>query len=207
MLSKVLWAENGLVSVLFYTFATFIISIVLFNVISAMFVESTMAAASTLHLEKKRARMRDEKLLFSKISMLVRCILEASPFHTVPEKLSESVDEIVQAEVPTELIDVTVSEPLVIAALNELDIDPQDHKRLADIFDPDNGGTVEIADVATGIRRLRGDPRRSDIVCVDLMIRSMQPVLAEILEVVHHLNSELLNSKGSHTTQPAKLVR
>eukprot|EP00931_Biecheleriopsis_adriatica_P003150 TRINITY_DN10448_c0_g1_i2.p1 TRINITY_DN10448_c0_g1~~TRINITY_DN10448_c0_g1_i2.p1 ORF type:complete len:505 (+),score=86.93 TRINITY_DN10448_c0_g1_i2:250-1764(+) len=180
---------QGLLYVLFYSGITFITTVVIFNVISAMFVESTMSAAAALQNEKKRAKMQDEKLLYSTIAFLVRKILHYSPQHEVPSSLTQSLGEIINDEVPLSVIDETIKDPEVKRALDKLDINPQDHARLSDIFDPDNGGTVELLDVATGLRRLRGDPRRSDIVCVDLMIRSMQFVLKDILEGVQQLQN------------------
>lgn len=180
--------------VFFYAMSIFVVSIVLFNVISAMFVERTMAAASALSLEKRRARLSDERHLFWKVTSLIKRIIEFSPEIDIPDdKLSECLSEVMQMEVPVSVVDEAIKDPFVIKTLNELDINPQDHRRLSDIFDPDNGGTVELADVAVGIRRMRGEPRRSDIVCIDLMIRSMQPVLAETLEIVTEIRNALLD--------------
>jgi len=181
---------HGSLYVFFYTAMTFITTVVIFNVISAMFVESTMTAAAALQQEKRIARMKDERLLSSTITFLIKKILYYSPEHEVPESMMESLDKIINDEVPLSVVDVTIQDPEVKQALDRLDIDPQDHERLADIFDPDNGGTVELLDVATGLNSLRSDPRRSDIVCVDLMIRSVQQVLREILAGVEKLQGE-----------------
>ncbi|CAE8653856.1 unnamed protein product, partial [Polarella glacialis] len=171
-------------SMLYFLFM-FAVTVGLFNVISAIFVESTMAAANATAAEKKRARLADEQLLFIQITKLIERILEKSPSHHITPPFSEALDMIYQTEVDRDVIDeVVLTDKIAIQALNELDILPQDRARLSDIFDPDNGGTIQVADIAAGIRRLRGDPRRSDIVCVDLMIRAMQPVLAEIMSDV-----------------------
>eukprot|EP00930_Biecheleria_cincta_P007059 TRINITY_DN10819_c0_g1_i3.p1 TRINITY_DN10819_c0_g1~~TRINITY_DN10819_c0_g1_i3.p1 ORF type:complete len:542 (+),score=95.87 TRINITY_DN10819_c0_g1_i3:51-1676(+) len=184
--------QHGVGWVVFYSMAIFIVSIVLFNVISAMFVERTMAAATALTMEKKRARLQDEKHLFSKVTLLIKHIMEFAPNIEAPEtKLSTSISEVMKMEVPLSVMDEAINDPYVKSILNELDINPQDHRRLTDIFDPDNGGTVELADVAIGIRRMRGDPRRSDIVCVDLMVRSMQTVLHETLTLVKEIRNAL----------------
>lgn len=174
----------GVAYVIVYCFLTFVTTVVIFNVISAMFVESTMAAAASLSTERKRARMKNEKLLFSKITFLIKRFLDFSPDHEAPAKLSEEFENILHLEVSCSVIDEAVHDPAVAEALQALDIATEDHERLSDIFDPDNGGTVELGDIADGLCQLRGDPRRIDIVCVDLMLRSMQPILTEILEAV-----------------------
>merc|ERR1712061_118271 len=70
--------------------------------------------------------------------------------------------------------------PEAIQALNDLDIESHDHKYLADILDPDNNGSIRIVEFIDGLKRLRGEPRRSDIVAVDLMIRSLHQKITDI---------------------------
>ena len=159
---------------LIYCLFVFSITIGLFNVISAIFVETTMEAAQKLAQEKKMAAHANEKLLASRVTRLISCILQRSDPNKEIRFNEETVDELFEIEVPRVVIDETIKEPDAKEILDELDIHPQDRTRLSDIFDPDNGGTVALSDVAAGIRRLRGEPRRSDIVCVDLMIRTIQ---------------------------------
>merc|ERR1712129_690886 len=59
-------------------------------------------------------------------------------------------------------------------ALRKLEVETVDYRNLADVLDPDNNGTVGVLELVDGLMRLRGDPRRSDIVGVDLMVRSLQ---------------------------------
>merc|ERR1712129_202871 len=65
-------------------------------------------------------------------------------------------------------------------ALIELDIDPEDHKYLSDILDPDNSGTIGVLELVDGLQRLRGEPRRSDTIAIDLMVRSLQEKVDDI---------------------------
>merc|ERR1712061_183238 len=83
-------------------------------------------------------------------------------------------------DLDTQVIDQIITEKEVIEALNALDIDPDDHKYLSDILDPDNSGSIGIVEFYDGLKRLRGGPRRSDIVSVDLMIRSLQNTVQDI---------------------------
>merc|ERR1712178_253035 len=48
----------------------------LFNVISAIFVEATMAAASSLELSKKHERLADAKLWQKSVTVLITCFME-----------------------------------------------------------------------------------------------------------------------------------
>eukprot|EP00931_Biecheleriopsis_adriatica_P006233 TRINITY_DN107670_c0_g1_i1.p1 TRINITY_DN107670_c0_g1~~TRINITY_DN107670_c0_g1_i1.p1 ORF type:complete len:623 (+),score=98.27 TRINITY_DN107670_c0_g1_i1:43-1911(+) len=180
--------ELGWIYSLVYCLFLFSVTVGLFNVISAIFVESTMAAASKLELAKKRSRLADEKLLALRVTQLIQCMLRHSEHGDAFDNVSltQAVETLFHIEVPRSVIDETIHDPDAIEALDDLDINPQDRARLSDIFDPDNGGTVQLSDVAAGIRRLRGDPRRSDIVCVDLMIRALQAQADTIKDILEH---------------------
>lgn len=181
----------GAAASIFYCLFVFGVTIGIFNVISAIFVESTMAAASELQTSKKKARLQDEQLWNSKITHLCRSIVAASQQIHVEGKLSDNIVALVDLEVPREVIDEIVQLPHVKDALSDLDINPEDHGHLSDLLDPDNGGTIGIIDFIDGIGRLRGDPRRSDIVSVDLMIRSVQQVLGDVAAKLNDVHGVL----------------
>jgi len=182
--------DFGTVHSIIYCLFVFSLTIGLFNVISAIFVESTMSSAQQMSLEKKTARLRDERLLSTRVTRIIKCILKHGQVHGLSSgNLSEAVDLLVDCEVDRAAVDNAIKEPDAIQALDDLDINPQDRARLSDIFDPDNGGTVQLSDVASGIRRLRGDPRRSDIVCVDLMIRSLQGQMKDVFHILQESNA------------------
>jgi hypothetical protein len=168
----------------------FIVSIGIFNVISAIFVESTMVAATQMHSAKKQRRFRDKALWSKMVSRLLRLIVERSEaLGEVPERMSNMVEKVMDIDVDCKIVDEVVKEEEAIYCLGELDIDRDDHPYLSDILDPDNGGSITITDFVEGIRRLRGDPRRSDIVTVDLMVRALQVTVGEIKTKVDELHS------------------
>merc|ERR1712070_1300318 len=76
-------------------------------------------------------------------------------------------------------------------ALEGLDIDPNDHKRLPDIMDPDHSGSVSVLELINGIQRLRGHPRRSDVITVDLMIRSLQEKVDDVFERITSVHQNI----------------
>lgn len=184
--------ENGEVLGMFYGCFTILVEIVLFNVISAMFVESTMEAAAHISNLKRRERLQDEGLLYTRIAILVRRIMIKATGTDPGQALTEHLDTIVRAQVPRETIDQVIYDQEAKQALMDLDINPLDHGRLSDIFDPDNGGTIGVMDIAAGIRRLRGEARRSDIVCVDLMLRHVQSILVDMADAMSRIEMVVL---------------
>eukprot|EP00929_Paragymnodinium_shiwhaense_P095375 TRINITY_DN5647_c1_g1_i1.p1 TRINITY_DN5647_c1_g1~~TRINITY_DN5647_c1_g1_i1.p1 ORF type:complete len:270 (-),score=40.34 TRINITY_DN5647_c1_g1_i1:335-1144(-) len=176
----------------------FAMTIGMFNVISAIFVESTLAAATSLKLKQKNERLQDNALWSSRISLIVRRIGMLALDIGTEDKLSDYVDKIYELDVSCSLMDEIGCDPDVRAALEELDVDPEDHDNLSEILDVDQNGSVVVTELLQAIKRLRGNPRRSDIVTVDLMCRS-------ILTSVKELNDSLL--KLLRRERPTPVVR
>merc|ERR1712228_515227 len=90
-----------------------------------------------------------------------------------------------------------------------------DQLDLFETLDVDGGGTIDLEELIIGISKLRGEARRSDVVGVKLIARSIQSVLTNVLKLVedlrdeqrkmHHLqrrNTNLLAKGTSHRTIP-----
>jgi hypothetical protein len=174
---------------LVYCLFVFAVTIGLFNVISAIFVDGAMSAAAAAEEKRKQACLASETLMSDNVSTLIKLMIASIPELGVIDKMSDddAMEKILSLEVDRKVLDKVVEEPAAVEALNALDIDPHDHDKLSDIFDPDHGGTVGVLDLVNGLQRLRGDPRRSDIISVNLMIRSMQDKIEDILYRMVHL--------------------
>eukprot|EP00929_Paragymnodinium_shiwhaense_P099447 TRINITY_DN6109_c0_g1_i1.p1 TRINITY_DN6109_c0_g1~~TRINITY_DN6109_c0_g1_i1.p1 ORF type:complete len:748 (-),score=154.96 TRINITY_DN6109_c0_g1_i1:207-2450(-) len=180
---------------IFYLFFTFTVGVGVFNVISAIFVESTMNKANMIKLARKKERLGDKKLWAHSVTTVIRCLLRICPDTEEPVSLVEAFHDLCNMEMANFYIEKLVEEPDAKAALEALDIDPEDYPILADIFDPDNGGTVTVMDLVDGIRKLRGEPRRSDIVTVDLMIRSLQVQIQGVFDAVNDTQEMIMINK------------
>jgi len=166
-------------------------------VISAIFVESTLAAASAVEKAQKDERLQDERRWNTRITTLVRNMVQFSESAPTSGKLSDSVDAIYQLELQSSLLDQLVKLPEVKHALDDLDINPDDHGHLSELLDPDNGGTISVTDFIEGLRRLRGEPRRSDIVHVNMMVKSLQLAVSETQTSVLEMQSHISNIHGA----------
>eukprot|EP00929_Paragymnodinium_shiwhaense_P014809 TRINITY_DN122778_c0_g1_i1.p1 TRINITY_DN122778_c0_g1~~TRINITY_DN122778_c0_g1_i1.p1 ORF type:complete len:672 (+),score=167.17 TRINITY_DN122778_c0_g1_i1:122-2137(+) len=156
----------------------FCMTVGLFNVISAIFVESTMSAAMRNQMKQKHARLQDEVLFATRIHKLVQKLCEYSGHFDV--ECSHNVDAIYDMEIDCDVVAKVGMNEEAKAALEDLDIDAEDHEKLAEILDPDQGGSIAVIELVEGIRRLRGEPKRSDIVTIDLMLRSIQRTVQDI---------------------------
>jgi hypothetical protein len=166
--------EYGVSYSLFYCGFVFTTTVGLFNVLSAVFVESTMASAAALASKKKKARLADQALWVTRINTIIKRILVISPDYEMSGRLSEQISDVHNLNVPSHIIDLLGEDPEAKQALEDLDINADDHDRLSTVLDPDNSGGISTVELLEGLQKLRGDPRRSDIVTVDLMLRAVQ---------------------------------
>lgn len=182
---------------LLYCFFVFFITVCLFNVISAIFLDSTIAAAAERNTKKALERLEDEERWARSVATIIKACLLATPDkHTVSSRqwMTESVDKIAALEFDSLILDGIVRyNDEVKQALNALDIEQSDHKRLSDILDPDHSGTIGVLELTSGLQRLRGGPRRSDVITVDLMVRSLQEKVDEVREILEN-HGKLMSS-------------
>merc|ERR1712232_304277 len=140
-------------------------------------------AAALREVAQKQARLADNLLWAREMSLLVRrCISFAGG--VVPEKLSMAMQEVMTLDMERDVIERVFMDEGTIRSLHALDIDPNDHNNLAEILDHDGTGSVGIIELVDGIRRLRGEPRRSDTVTIDLKICAVQQKVDQILEEI-----------------------
>lgn len=196
-----------------YCVFTFMITIGLFNIISAIFVDATVNSAAEVAQNKFNLRLDDENLWAVNVTKIIQHLLLANhEFHGIElDRLSTILDTVATVELPRETLEqVVLVSPEVNEALDQLDIDFNDHKRLADVMDPDHSGTVTVFEVMCGLQQLRGQPRRSDVIIVDLMVRSLQEkveALAERVETVVGHARDIADShrKAKHSTNDLHL--
>mmetsp|Transcript_20793 Transcript_20793/g.40660 ORF Transcript_20793/g.40660 Transcript_20793/m.40660 type:complete len:595 (-) Transcript_20793:214-1998(-) len=184
----------------------FVSSVGLFNIISAVFLERIMAYQSDAEKNKLRERLADNNVWHDNITKFLALMLH---FHdqvrinsqgqivdprdsfalspdvfeaTVSASLTGLDAEALKArEFSKEVIDRALeNSPEAKQILVDLDIEAQDCLSLADTLDKDKSGHIDVLELIQGIRQLRGPLRRSDIVAVDLMIRSLQVKIDEL---------------------------
>ncbi|CAE7944360.1 unnamed protein product, partial [Symbiodinium sp. KB8] len=109
------------------------------TVISAIFVESTMMAATEGEKAAKAQRLADEKLWVTRIATLLRVIMQhADPDWDRYGRLSENIDSILSISLSRQEFDEVVQDEAAAKALDDLDICREDHAYLSNILDPDN---------------------------------------------------------------------
>jgi len=146
-----------------------------------------MAAAADLAERRRQERLANEKLMSCHVTVLMKRILSFVPEFSFNGKLSMAIDDILKIDIDRHTMEKAFLDPVAVDALNGLDIDPHDHDKLPDILDPNHSGSTNVLAIVNGLQKLRGDPRRSDIVSASLMIRSLQDVVEDMFCIVNKL--------------------
>eukprot|EP00405_Crypthecodinium_cohnii_P035603 CAMPEP_0206532346 /NCGR_PEP_ID=MMETSP0325_2-20121206/4316_1 /ASSEMBLY_ACC=CAM_ASM_000347 /TAXON_ID=2866 /ORGANISM="Crypthecodinium cohnii, Strain Seligo" /LENGTH=287 /DNA_ID=CAMNT_0054028783 /DNA_START=520 /DNA_END=1383 /DNA_ORIENTATION=- len=157
----------------------------LFNVIVAIYVENTVAAARHNVIRQKQLRLTDQYVFSSKVLQLVEFIWNAHQDHYGQTEMTSGlpsiksfgfrgVAQLSRLRVTADFFEDLLMKPDFCEMLRDLEIPDEEHPTLFDTLDTANSQAISLEDLILGIRKLRGDARRSDIVSVGLAVRSLQ---------------------------------
>jgi len=168
-----------------YCMYSLFVTVGVFNIISAIFVDSIVTSEAG-EQQKKMVRRLEDKDLWSKHAMtFVRGVLQHPDSGFVLDlgvKMSDIAGEIADVNVDRHIIEEVIrSDEGVADALVALDIDIADHFKVDNILDHDRTGKVNVMEALNGLQRLRGTSRRSDIISVELVLQGMQEQLTKLL--------------------------
>merc|ERR1712139_355979 len=96
------------------------------------------------------------------------------------------------ASIPRSVVgDVCSKDDEAIKSMDALDIDPEDRKKFEHIIDADHSGTISVFEFLSGLTRLRGIPRRSDLVSLEFCLMDVQEKIRNVSGVVHGMAESL----------------
>eukprot|EP00420_Gonyaulax_spinifera_P013589 CAMPEP_0197932720 /NCGR_PEP_ID=MMETSP1439-20131203/109036_1 /TAXON_ID=66791 /ORGANISM="Gonyaulax spinifera, Strain CCMP409" /LENGTH=315 /DNA_ID=CAMNT_0043555519 /DNA_START=101 /DNA_END=1045 /DNA_ORIENTATION=- len=171
-----------------YCTVSLLITFGLFNIIVAIFVENIVAAARFNDTHLKRQRLMDTRMFTDRVSQLVefvctmhKCRFSSEHSHTDGES---GPMEVTRLEITPEFFHELRGTHQFQEILRDLDVADEDQLDLFDTLDVNGNGIIDLEELVIGIAKLRGDARRSDIVAVGLMVRSMQMSLTSLEDSV-----------------------
>mmetsp|Transcript_1417 Transcript_1417/g.3853 ORF Transcript_1417/g.3853 Transcript_1417/m.3853 type:complete len:802 (-) Transcript_1417:17-2422(-) len=171
---------------LIYCFTVTFMTFGLFNVIVAIYVENIVSAAKLTARRTKRKRLLDRSFFEEKCLQLLRFVSEEakSKKQADKEQLESSGDSTDFLEedviITPEFLARLLGNEDFARLLRELDIADEDMIDLFETLDVNANGEVDTKELIVGLARLRGEFRRSDIIGVSLLCRSMQEFLLDM---------------------------
>jgi len=204
--------EYGFLFKVGYVISTMLVTLGLFNLIMAIFVENTLALAK---LDEKRRKdnvayekMRVAKMMHKLVSRIIQRASESKRQTTLDminsvglrghwrrlrdwamgerdnnEDSSASVPaSTARVDVSREVFEVVVMEPDMQSILEDLEVGVEDTGKVFDTLDVNGDGNLQLHELVNGIMQLRGPADKLD------MMRTMQTVqtMKVTLQQIHH---------------------
>lgn len=215
-----------------YVFSSMLINFGIFNLIIAVYVEATLAAA-----RQGDDKGKSEEEINLAYAHTVKCLLKRCCAYGMFKRRGcsgangdaglSSMASLAQARGKTavmkdrdhEFADCTdefslskeefadmLSDPVVQDSLDELDV-PLNRLNLFEVLDSDNSGSLQVVELIQGIMAIRGEPKKSDSVACLLAIRSMQDSQseqrAELNDTLTAIRSEIAKVRWLETCKRA----
>ncbi|CAE7273000.1 Cacna1s [Symbiodinium natans] len=189
----------GLVFVLPFVASYMLVSMGIFNVILAVYVDITMRAAKENDATTAEQHSRES----IRIARVTRELLKkfASAHHQFQEdekhaafssraptlhishKTSFFTDEEINdsMEISKELFLLVIQDYHVQSLMDDLDL-PPDRANLFEVIDADGSGTLKLTELVQGLLKIRGEINKSDTVAALLAIKAVQSMVGEMKE-------------------------
>lgn len=172
----------------------------LYNLIMAIYIEKTLAAAKHQN-ESYQARTREALRLarntrallkrFCHAQRQVQCGAELSMFNlqTVLEDSSDRDLEDFDIQISRDTFLLVLQDPVVQNLMDIMEITTTGRENLFDAFDADGSKTLGLKELTQGFLKVRGEPQRSDSLAGSLGVRA-------ILEILRRLESDAKELQG-----------
>jgi len=153
-----------------------------FNIITAIFVESTTAGLKHNDFKRKYAQQYERKYVMGKLKALMNRIshLHAERGHAYDRRScmlgdtgstqASDVSKVVIEEI--EFVDI-MEDDIVKELMVELDVSIFNPSGLFDTLDPEGTGFVTLPSMVQSIMKLRGEPQKNDIIASWVSLRAL----------------------------------
>jgi len=170
--------QYGWVYGMVYILTTMIVTFGIFNLIMATFVDNALSAARRNEMIRMKTRLMDTDRQVKKTSRLVYKLWKNQQMELGDDEIQHfNHNEAVNCIITKDVFEETLNDDEAQQLLEDLDVAEEDRMGLFDVLDADGGGTLQLLELIMGVLKLRGEPRRSDIVQVGLIVRCLQEKL------------------------------
>merc|ERR1712032_1448126 len=167
------------IAIAVYVICTVFVIFGLFNLIMAIFVETTMANAQAHEYTRRMLKEQEDNRTAVKLKDIITSLfverVAMSPKSFEKEHSTELLNMNPSVDL-TKFLEV-VGRKDVQKLLDDLDIKIGNRFQLFEILDANGDGVLECSELVKGLLKLRGGPQKSDAVASVLISRSIQQKL------------------------------
>lgn len=171
--------EYGIVFVIMYMMTTTIVTVGVFNLIMAIFIENVVTSHAVQKQKELGNKARDfEMRLKDSISSFLNIKKARSYVRSGPARWQAVSAEWERLrshnlEISRERFNSWLQDQDFQSLLQEAEIDIANKFQLFDVLDVDQGGLLSLDELTTGLMNMRGPITKADIVAVRLMVRHL----------------------------------
>lgn len=174
--------NQGEFCAIIYIFCVMVTEFGIFNLIMATFVDNALATAKKDEARRVQARLANVEFGEEKSADLVERLWILCDDTDVKHDFDP--EKAIDMSISKDQFDTVIKDELVQTILEDLDVPEDDRSGLFEVLDADGGGSLTLEELISGIMHLRGDPRRSDVIHVSLVMRSLQEDLSKFKHMV-----------------------
>jgi len=161
----------------------------LFNIITAIFVDSTISGLKHNDIKRKYARQYENRYVQNKLRVLVDRVETLYTRHFVNKgrQLRSARTSLLavtgaggQVAMSEDAFQFIMGDGQIRELLADLDISIYDPRSLFDTFDPDGNGVVTCPELVQAVMKLRGEPQKNDIVASWISLKSLHDKFDEM---------------------------
>lgn len=177
-----------------YVASFMLVSLGIFNVILAVYVDITMKAAKENDLtveQHSRESIRIARIareLLKKFAAAFRLFQDMNEEDSAQPKIKLSksngfmdADVLESIAITKELFLMVIQDRRVQGLMDELEL-PPDRANLFEIIDADGSGTLQLSELVHGLLKIRGEISKSDVVAGLLATKAVQEKVEEVLQ-------------------------
>jgi len=152
----------------------------LFNVIIAIYVENIIVAAKKTEITERQKSYGDVE----RLNLLLADVIHEFIVHFYPNADGDNCRQhsmrafdaewLASLEITKDIFDAVMSKDSIHGIFDNLDIPYEERLDLFEILDADCSGSLGLSEITSGLKKLRGPPRRSDVIGNGLTARAMQ---------------------------------
>jgi len=203
--------EFGILFVFGYVVSYMLVSMGIFNVILAVYVDITMKAAkendamtAEQHARESIRIARTTRELLKKFAAAYRLYQDMDNIDQMPQLdfntgAAPFTDNDIHAQIAItkELFLLVIQDRCVQGLMDDLDL-PPDRANLFEAIDADGSGTLHVTELVQGLLQIRGEVKKSDAVATLLSTKALQNMVTDM--------HEEMNAKFEHMEDFVKAV-